>query len=139
MRIFYATIIAFLFGLLAAGLSSANMTDRSCCTDGLAGGTMNMLTCHCTHVMPDEVHADSGRTIPAETDCCAPATCRGSLIPPKVAFCSPASPVVSFVMVQTVAFFQPMPPALLGAHRTGLPPPRLLFPPVYIKNCSFLI
>jgi len=144
MRIFCTTIIAFLFSLLTAGLISAQMKDRSCCTDGRAGATMNMATCRCAHmateeVATEEVHADMARDMPGTTDCCAMTACRGSLVPPKVALCSSVSPVVFSAMVQRASLYQPMPVTLLGVHRTGPPPPRLPSPPVYIQHCSFLI
>jgi hypothetical protein len=144
MRIFYTTIIALLFSLLTAGLISAQMTDRPCCTDEQLGGAMDMSTCHCSNavtgeVATGEVHVHSDSNTPVEAGCCASATCRGSLVPTKVAVCSPVSPAVSIAMVQIASFYQPVPLVSLGAQRTGLPPPRLLFPPVYIKNCSFLI
>lgn len=144
MRIFYTTIIAVLFGFLTAGFISAQVTDRSCCTDERVGGAMNMFICHCSHAVPDEVATEEVHVHPdsislAEAGCCAPATCRGSLVPTKVAVSSAAPPVISMAMAQIASFYQPASAASLGAHRTDLPPPRLPSPPVYIKNCSFLI
>jgi len=128
-----------LLSLLTAGLISAQMTDRPCCKDEQLGGAMDMSTCHCTHAVTGEVHVHPDSNTPVEAGCCASATCRGSLVPTKVAVCFPVSPAVSIAMVQIASFYQPVPVVSLGAQRTGLPPPRLLFPPVYIKNCSFLI
>jgi hypothetical protein len=144
MRIFYSTIIVFLFGLLTAGLISAQMTDRPCCTDELAAGTMNMVTCQCTHAAADavatgEVHVHSDRNRLAEAGCCTPAACHGSLVPPKVALGSPVSPAAFLATVPPASFYQPMPVALLGACRTGRPPPRLPSPPAYIQHCALLI
>lgn len=144
MRIFYTTIIAFFMSLLTAGLVSAQMTDRSCCKDEQVGAAMNMATCRCAHMatsqgQTEEVLADMTEDMPGATDCCAMAACRGSLVPSKVAIYSPISYVAFSAMVQLASIYQPMPATLLGAHRTGPPPPRLPSPPVYIQHCSFLI
>jgi hypothetical protein len=143
MRIFYSIIIALLLSLSTAGFSSAQMTD-GCCQDERAESVMHMTTCQCAYAAISEtankaIPADVTEDMPGGVDCCTPAACRGALLPSKVALCSSVSPVVFLALVQTASFYQPMPATLLGAHRTGLPPPPLQFPPVYIQHCSLLI
>jgi hypothetical protein len=138
MRILFSFTIAFLFTILAACVSSAQMIDHSCHKDKQARGAMNMAQCSCSHIKPI-VHADLGIGAPEGADCCLSDACSGSFNFKAVAFKSTVSSSGFSGIVQDPFFFQPIPLAMLGAHRTGLPPPRLRSTPAYIQNCSFLI
>jgi len=138
MRLLFSITIAFLFTILIAGECSAQMMDHSCHEDKQANGAMNMAQCSCSHVAPI-VQAVLGFGGPDRGSCCLSDACSGSLNFNAIAFQSTVTSTVFSGIVQNPSFFQPIPLAMLGAHCTGLPPPRFPSTPVYIQNCSFLI
>ena len=138
MRILFSFITAFLFNILAADMSSAQMMEHSCQEDRHMGGAMEMANCSCAHATR-VLHAVLGPDAYAGTDHCPQPACSGSPAVQDVALGSTVSLAGFSGMVQNTSFVQPLSLAILGAHRTGLPPPRLSFPPAYLRNCSFLI
>lgn len=138
MRIFISFTIAFLFTILAAGRSSAQMMDHSCHEAKKASGAMKMAKCNCSQVS-QFLGADSGSGTLTKADCCLPEACRDSLVPKKVVLGSTVTLVGFSGMVRKLSFFQPMPLAISGSYHTGLPPPLLHSTPAYIQHCSFLI
>jgi hypothetical protein len=142
MRILFSFITAFLFTILAADISSAQMMEHSCQKDKHIdmhmGGAMDMAKCSCSHETR-VLHGASGPDVFAGADVCPLPACRSSLVIKEFALGSALSPESYSGMVQNPSFCHPMPLAILGAYRTGLPPPPLASVPVYLRHCSFLI
>ncbi|MCP4338291.1 MAG: hypothetical protein GY799_05250 [Desulfobulbaceae bacterium] len=138
MRILFSFIIAFLFTILAADISSAQMIEHSCHKDKHMGGAMDMANCSCSQEVR-ELQSASGPDIFAGAVHCKLHACRSSLVIKEFAFGSALSPEGYSGMVQNPSSCYPMPLAILGANRTGLPPPQLTSVPVYLRHCSFLI
>lgn len=138
MRILFSFTITFLFTVLAAGLCSAHMTDPSCHEDKQVSGAIDMAQCSCSHETRI-VNADLGSDVVGGTDCCLSDACSRLSYLKTVALGTTVISTDFSGILQDPSFFQPNPLAILGALRTGLPPPRLQSTPVYIKNCSFLI
>ena len=138
MRILFSFIIAFLFTILAADISSAQMSEHSCHKDKHMGGAMDMANCSCSHETR-VLHGASDPDVFASADHCPLPACRSLLVVKEFALGSALSPESYSGMVQNPSFCHPMPLAILGANRTGLPPPRLASVPVYLRHCSFLI
>jgi hypothetical protein len=138
MRTLFSFIIAFLFTILAADMSSAQMMEHFCQEDKHMGGAKAMTNCSCTHatrVLRTALDSDAC----AGVDHCRLPACRGPLSVKDVSLGSAVSPEGFSGMVQNTSFYQPLSLAILGANRIGLPPPRLSVPPAYLRNCSFLI
>ena len=123
MRILFSFIIAFLFTILAADISSAQMIEHSCDKDKHMGGAMDMANCSCSHEARDLYGASEPDVFVGADHCPLPA-CRSSLVIKEFALGSVLSPEGYSGMVQNPSFCHPMPLAILGANRTGLAPPR---------------
>lgn len=141
MRIFFSVAIAFLFIILAAGISGAHTMDQACHENRQVVRTLGAMpgaNCCCPPVTEMMCkHSDSH--IRAMADCCPLEECGGSSYTREAALSATTQPPEFSKIVQKSAFSQPVPQPLPGAYRTGLPPPRLPAAPRYIQHCSFLI
>ena len=141
MRIFFSVAIAFLYIILAAGISGAHGTDEACHENRQVARAVEAMTgadCCCLHV-PEMMCNHSGSRIRATADCCPSEECGGSPLTREAALSATAQPFEFSKIVQNTAFSQPARRLLPGASCTGLPPPRPPAAPRYIQHCSFLI
>lgn len=142
MRILFSFITVFLFTILAADISSAQMREHCCQkskqVETHMGGAMDMAKCNCSHETR-VLHGASGPAVFDGVDHCPLPACRSALVIKEFALGSALSPEGLSGMVQNPSFYHPMPLAILGANRTGLPPPPLASIAVYLRHCSFLI
>jgi hypothetical protein len=134
MRIFFSVAIAFLYIILAAGISGAHSTDQACHENRQVVGA----ECCCLPTQ-EMMCQHSNSHIRAVADCCPSEECGGSPFTREAALSTTAQPLECSKIVQNTAFSQPPPRLLPGACRTGLSPPRPPAAPRYIQHCSFLI
>lgn len=137
MRILFSFLIAFLFTILVADESPAQMMQHPC-QEKHMGGTMKMVNCSCLHDL-EVVSAEWGPGVSAGVNHCSQPACGGSFTVKDVGLSSTLSSFGLIGMVTNTSFSQPLLLSILGTHRTGVPPPRLPSAPAYLRNCSFLI
>ena len=137
MRILFSFLIAFLFMVLVADESPAQMMQHPC-QEKYMGGTMKMANCSCLHDL-EVVSAEWGPGVYAGVNHCSQPACSGLFAIKDVGLSSTLFSFGLMDMVPNTSFSQPPLLSILGTHRTGVPPPRLPSAPAYLRNCSFLI
>jgi len=137
MRIYSSFIIAILWTVFAAGLSSAQMMDESCHDNEGMSGVMAKPVCCCSQSMTG-LSAESDDSL-IGPGCCLPQTCTVPLVSTEIVLRPLPSPDNFSGVEQKLLVFQAASLLVVDKGYLELPPPRPPPAPIYIQNSSFLI